>query len=107
LLEKEPLQRPGEARAVTRALNQIQARVSAGGAAASHNGSDAVSKTLLKRAPVAATGNRQRKAIALLDPAPPTFRLAIPCLIALLAIVDSSGGFGVLGPESRAGITLD
>lgn len=61
LLEKEPLQRPIDARAVAYSLRRIEDRVASGVATVSHTGSDAVSHTTAIRGGRVVDEERERK----------------------------------------------
>jgi serine/threonine-protein kinase len=100
LLEKEPLQRPADAKVVAQALRQVQERVAAG-ATMMHAGSDAVSRTLPTRVR-RLEQDRQRRRRFQLWPRHRRRLLLSSCLIASLACIAGALWWKEFRAASRA-----
>jgi eukaryotic-like serine/threonine-protein kinase len=100
LLEKEPLQRPSDARIVAQALSRIEERVAAG-ATMSHAGSDVVSPTLSSRLP-RVTHDRPRRKRFTAWPRHKRRLLLSACMVTSLACIGGALWWNEFRTASRA-----
>jgi serine/threonine-protein kinase len=99
LLQKDPLQRPADARAVAHALRQIQERIASGGAVLSHTGREALSRTLPSRVSRGAD-DPERKRFRSRPTQHRWFLLA--CFLGLLLLMTGALWMNASRSESRA-----